>query len=148
MGTLKLAAVSSTIALLSWGCAASRTPGQGRLIGDCNYCVISEAATRGYSEQAATVLGRSFIILRENDPRLNRRVVRDKACIVSIHWRREFWSTSAWVDIETLGDGALVLRSQVRGGALWAGVDGGVAHALQDIAAARGAGPPLRPDVE
>lgn len=138
----------SVLALLIWGCAASRTPGEGGPIGDCNYCVISEAAMRGYSEEAATILGRSFIVVRENDPRLSRRVVRDKACIVSIRWRRGFFSNSAAVDVNTLDDGALILRSEARGGALWAGVDGAVADALRDIAAARGAGPPLRPDVE
>lgn len=124
-------------------CSASRSHYPSTTIDSCDYCVITEEKTYGYFDDAWAILGESFIMLEEDDPRLRLREVRQSACMASIDWSRGFWSTTAWVDVKDYETKADILQSYIRRGALYSGVHGDVIDVLKDVAAARAAGPPL-----
>jgi hypothetical protein len=140
-----LLALMASAAALS-ACSPSRHVYPGRPLGYYDYCVLGPNATPKYFVTAEATLAQSFVVLREGDPRVELPSVRQKACTVSIDWTRGFWGSSGWVDVKDYGSGTPVLRSHVRGGMLWMGIDGDVKDAIRDVAAARAAGPPLPPD--
>jgi hypothetical protein len=127
-------------------CSISRTTGPGRPIGTYDYVVVSRKDAGEYTERASSILNEAFVVLQENDPRLNDPLVRNKTCAVSIDRTRGFWSSSGTVEVTNYDSGAEILESQMRRGMVWAGSDADVIEALQDVAAARAAGPPIPPD--
>lgn len=128
------------------GCGVSRSTGPGKAIGYYDYSVLNPHMSYADFHTAQSMLGQSFAVLPDDDPRLELPNVRQKACMVSIDWRRGFWSSSAWAEVKDYGDGTHVLTSSVRGGMLWMGVKGDVSEVIRDVAAARAAGPALPPD--
>jgi hypothetical protein len=129
--------------LLAAGCSVVREVSPGRSIGSFDYCVVSPKDTGEYFDTASSILNQSFVVLRENDPRLIQPDVREKACAVSIQRTPGFWSSSGWVEVTNYESGAEVLTSHLRSGMVWTGSDADVVEALQDVAAARAAGPPV-----
>jgi hypothetical protein len=135
------------LALLSFGsaCAVRRETGPGRPIGTYDYAVLSQETAHRYYSTAESMLGQSFVVIDENDARLQLPQVRQKACTVAIDWAPGFWSTSGWVELKDYAHGAHVHTSQMRRGMFWAGAHADVVEAIHDVAAARAAGPPLPP---
>ena len=131
---------------LGSGCAVRRTPGPGKPIGHYDYAVLSEQTSHEYFRPASTILDRSFVVLDERDPRLESPSVRLKACNVAVDWSPGFWSTSGWVEVKDYTYGTPVLTSHMRRGMLWVGAHADVMDAINDVAAARAAGPPVPPE--
>jgi hypothetical protein len=131
------------VLVVASGCSAQRWHGPGRSIESYDYCVVRKDDTTDYFDQAVSTLGQSFVVLRENDPRLELARVRDKTCKVSVDWTRGFWSTTGWVDVTDYQTGNEVLTSQTRRGMLWTGADRDVMESIRDVAAARASGPPV-----
>jgi hypothetical protein len=125
------------------GCSAKRWHGDDRSIQSYDYCVVTEESANGYYDQAASILGQSFVVIGEHDPRLLRESIRDKTCKVSINWTRGFWTTTGWVEVTDYESGNDVLLSQTRRGMLWMGANGNVLESIHDIASARSEGPPI-----
>ena len=125
------------------GCAVRRTAGPGKPIGDYDYAVLSEQTSREYFRTASSILDRSFVVLNERDPRLESPSIRLKACTVAVDWAPGFWSTSGWVEVKDYAYGTPVLMSHMRRGMLWIGAHADVMEAIQDVAAARAAGPQI-----
>ncbi|MEO6028763.1 MAG: SHOCT domain-containing protein [Candidatus Binatia bacterium] len=128
------------------GCAVRRTHGPGKPIGNYDYAVLSEQTSHEYFRTASQALDRSFVVLDEHDRRLESPSVRLKACTVAVDWAPGFWSTSGWVEVKDYAHGTPVLTSHMRRGMLWIGAHADVMEAIQDVAAARAAGPELPPD--
>jgi hypothetical protein len=128
------------------GCAVKRTVGPGKPIGHYDYAVLSQETSHEYFRTASTILDRSFVVLDERDPRLESPSVRLKACTVAIDWSPGFWSTSGWVEVKDYAYGTPVLTSHMRRGMLWVGAHDDVMQAINDVAAARAAGPPVPPE--
>lgn len=141
-----LAALTLALLAIVPGCTISRTTGPGRPIGYYDYCVVSPQESREYFDTATRMLDQSFVVLHEDDPRLELPSVRQKACMVTVDWTPGFWSSSGWVEVKDYGNGTHVHTSQMRRGMLWIGAGPDVLDALRDVAAARAAGPPLPPD--
>jgi len=131
-----------TVALLP-GCSVVREVSPGRSITSFDYCVVNPKDTGEYFDAANSILNQSFVVLRENDPRLIQPDVRERACAVSIQRTPGFWSSSGWVQLTNYESGAEILTSHLRSGMVWTGSDADVMEALQDVAAARAAGPPV-----
>jgi hypothetical protein len=128
--------------LIEAGCSVRRDYGDGKPLGACTYCVLSEENAGDYYQTAKNILGRSFTVVDENDPLLESPQARRQACPVTIDWARGFWSTSGWVDVKDW-KGEPILRSSVRRGMFWAGAHGDVMESLNDVAAARAAEPSI-----
>ena len=141
-----LAVLALVLLAIVPGCTISRTAGPGRPIGYYDYCVVSPQQTREYFDTASRMLDQSFVVLHENDPRLELPNVRQKACMVTVDWTPGFWSSSGWVEVKDYGNGTHVHTSQMRRGMLWVGAGPDVLDALRDVVAARAAGPPLPAD--
>ena len=141
-----LACICLAALVVGAGCSVSRRTEPGRSIGDYDYCVVGEKLTHRYTDDATSILGQSFVILQDDDPRLKLAAIREKACLVSLEWSRGFWSSAAWVEIKDYEDRTTVLRSDVRGGMLYTGHEGDIQEVLADVAAARAAGPPIPAD--
>jgi len=141
-----LVCICSATLMFGAGCNVSRRTTPGRSIGDYDYCVVGEKLTHRYTDEAASILSPSFVVLQDDDPRLKSPAIREKACLVSLEWSRGFWSSAARVDIRDYEDRTTVQRSHVRGGMLYTGHEGDILKVLEDVAAARAAGPPLPPD--
>lgn len=139
--TVLLALVLS--AAMSSACAIHRETGPGRPLGTYDYAVLSQETAHRYYATAESALGQSFVVVDENDPRLQLPQVRQKACTVTIDWAPGFWSTSAWVELKDYAHGTHVHTSQMRRGMFWAGSHADVMDAIRDVAAARAAGPEL-----
>jgi hypothetical protein len=120
------------------GCAASRDLGEGRPITDYSYAVVGDEATDGWHAEAESVLAGSFILLPDDDPRLEQPNVIKNACVVVVNSHRGFWSTSASVEMQDFRTRRMIISSQVRGGGLYAGAHSDVLNALKDIAQAKG----------
>ncbi len=123
------------------GCGVSRTVGPGPPIGSCDYCVLGMPMSQEDAQRSESILAKSFVVLPSGDPRLDVSVIRDRTCVVSLDWRRGFWSSSEWVQVKDYQYGANVLTSRVRHGMFWSGVQGGLTKALHDVADARGSRP-------
>lgn len=136
----------ATIVVLGGGCAVRREIGPGRSIGQYDYAVLSPETSREYFQKASAILDQSFVVLTEEDPRLELPSVRQNACTVAVDWSPGFWSTSGWVEVKDYAHGTPVLTSQMRKGMLWTGANDDVMIAIRDVAAARAAGPPLPPN--
>jgi hypothetical protein len=134
------------LSLLLPGCTVHREAGRGRQLGSYDYCLVTQREAQGYFEDATTILNQSFVVLHEDDPRLNLARVHQKTCTVSIEGAHGFWSSSGWVDVRDLGTSEPVHTSHMRRGMFWAGTHDDVMEAIRDVAAARAAGPPLPPD--
>ena len=121
------------------GCGPRRTVGPGKPFAYYDYCVMSPGAMQGYDDYKMTeaALAPSCTILRPDDPRLEQPDVRQKACTISIDWRRGFWSSSAWVQVREFGTDAPILTTSVRGGMMWMGISGDVSDAIHDVASVR-----------
>jgi hypothetical protein len=133
-------------ALLLPGCTPSREAGRGKQLGTYNYCLVTQNGAQEYFYDATTILNQSFVVLHEDDPRLNVARIHQKTCTVSIDGARGFWSSSGWVDVRDLGTGEPVHTSHMRRGMFWAGTHDDVIDAIRDVADARAAGPPLPAD--
>ncbi len=143
---MMLLGICSAFTLLLSACTVSRIPGKGRQLGSYDYLLVSESETGEYFKAAAGILDQSFVVLYDDDPRLNVRSIHQKTCTVSIGWAPGFWSTSGWVDVKDLASGAPVHTSHMRRGGFWTGSHADVMEAIRDVAAARAAGPPLPAD--
>jgi hypothetical protein len=143
-----LAGICLATLLMGTGCSISRRTTPGRSIGDCTYAVVGEELTHRYTDEATSILSRSFVVLQDDDPRLGSPAVRQKACLVSLEWSRGFWSSSAWVEIKDHEDRTVIFKNHVRGGMMYAGYEGDILKVLSDVATERAAGPPLAPDAE
>ncbi len=143
---LLLLAVWYMLASLLPGCTVSREMEPGRQLGSYDYCLVSQREAQQYFHDATAILDRSFVVVHEDDPRLNVARIHQKTCTVSIDGNHGFWSSSGWVDVRDLGTGEPVHTSHMRRGMFWAGTHDDVIDAIRDVAAARAAGPPLPPD--
>jgi hypothetical protein len=131
------------------GCAVSRRTAPGRGLGDYDYCVVGEKYAHRYADEATTILSRSFIVVQNDDPRLESPVIRRKACVLSLEWSRGFWSSAAYAELTDFDNHSMIQRSRIRRGMFWAGHHGDILDVLEDVAAARAAaGPPVPTDVE
>ena len=128
------------------GCAVKRDVGPGRPLGEYDYAVLSRQSSQQYYDTAAQMLSQSFVVVDENDPRLELRSVRRKACLATVDYARGFWSTSAWVELKDYAHGTHVHTSHMRRGMLWVGAHEDVLEAIRDVAAARAAGPAIPPE--
>jgi hypothetical protein len=137
--------VLSTTILIGSGCAVKRVSGPGRPIGTYDYAVVSQQGSREYYRTAESMLGQSFVVLDENDPRLELPSVRQKACTVTVDWAPGFWSTSGWVELKDYAHDSHVHTSHMRRGMIWIGANADVLEAIRDVAAARAAGPEIPP---
>lgn len=139
-----ITAVSLTTMLLGGaGCAVKREVGPGRPLGEYDYAVLSRQSSKQYYDTAAQMLDQSFVVVDENDPRLELPSVRRKACIATVDYARGFWSTSGWVELKDYAHGTHVHTSFMRRGMLWSGAHEDVLVAIRDVAAARSAGPAI-----
>lgn len=136
----------STTLLAGTGCAVKRVSGPGRPIGTYDYAVLSQESSHEYYRTAETMLGQSFVVVDEADPRLESPSVRQKACTVTVGWSPGFWSTSGWVELKDYAHGTPVHTSHMRRGMIWVGANADVLDAIRDVAAARAAGPPVPPE--
>lgn len=134
-----------TVSALGTGCAVRRETGPGRPIGTYDYAVLSRETAHRYYSAAESTLGQAFVVVDENDPRLEWPQVRQKACTVTIDWAPGFWSTSGWVELKDYAHDTPVHTSHMRRGMFWVGAHDDVMDALRDVAAARAAGPELPP---
>ena len=130
------------------GCSARRYVYSDHAIESYDYAVIDERNSAGYIDEAERILGESFILIEENDPRLSLPAVRSKTCEVIVNWSRGFWSTTGWVEVADYESGDQVLITQTRRGVLWVGAEGDVLESLRDLASARAEGPPLPSEAE
>ena len=143
---MMLLAVCYAFSLLLPGCTVHREAGRGRQLGSYDYCLVTQREAQGYFEDATAMLNQSFVVLHEDDPRLNLARVHQKTCTVSIEGAHGFWSSSGWVDVRDLGTSEPVHTSHMRRGMFWAGTHDDVMDAIRDVAAARAAGPALPPE--
>ncbi len=128
------------------GCAVKREVGPGRSIVQYDYAVLSRETPNDYVQRATPILDKSFVVLTEDDPRLESQNVRQKACTMTIDGTRGFWSTSGWVEVQDYNHSTPVLTSHMRKGMLWVSPDEDVMIAVHDVAAARAAGPSIPPE--
>src|SRR5688572_5265471 len=96
----RAAALLVAIAVPVAGCAVSRTSGTGRPISQYDYAVMSQQGSHEYYRTASSMLDQVFVVVDENDPRLELPSVRQKACTVTVDWSPGFWSTSGWVELK------------------------------------------------
>ena len=143
--TSKLVLITTLATTVFAGCAVKRTTGPGRPLGSYDYAVMSRESSHEYYPTASSMLGQSFVVLDQNDERLELPSVRQKACTVSVGWSPGFWSTSGWVELKDYAHGTPVHTSHMRRGMFWVGANADVLEALRDVAAARAAGPELPP---
>lgn len=143
--TRKLVLITILATTVFAGCAVQRTTGPGRPLGTYDYAVMSRESSQEYYPTASSMLGQSFVVLDQNDQRLELPSVRQKACTVTVGWSPGFWSTSGWVELKDYAHGTPVHTSHMRRGMFWVGANADVLEALRDVAAARAAGPELPP---
>ncbi len=131
------------IAMLTTSCGPKRISGPGRILTDCDYLVVTEKHAHRFADEAAEVLDRSFVIVKDDDARLKSPLLSQKACLLQIEWSRGFWKSSATVDVKDYNNGALMHRSYKAGGFMYAGYSSDIMAALHDVAAARAEGRPV-----
>lgn len=131
------------LAALAASCGPKRTVGPGRMLTDCDYLVVTEKHAHRFADEAAEALDKSFVVVKDDDPRLNSPALKQKACLLQIEWSRGFWKSSATVDVKDYNNRALMHRSYVAGGMMYAGHSGDIREALADLAAARAEGGPV-----
>jgi hypothetical protein len=146
MRTPSVLILLATVLASGAGCAVKRDVGPGRSIEQYDYAVLTPQTSREYYEKASAILDQPFVVVTEEDPRLELPRVRQKACTVTVDWAPGFWSTSGWVEVKDYAHGTHVLTSHMRRGMLWTGANEDVMIAIRDVAAARAAGPPLPAD--
>ncbi len=133
----------TTATFAGTGCAVKRVSGPGRPIGTYDYAVMSRQSSHEYYTTAGSMLDQVFVVVDENDPRLELPSVRQKACTVTVDWAPGFWSTSGWVELKDYAHDTHVHTSHMRQGMLWTGANADVLVAIRDVVAARAAGPEL-----
>jgi hypothetical protein len=131
------------LALAASSCGPKRISGPGRIITDCDYLVVTEKHAHRFADEAEEVLSKSFVVITDDDVRLKSPALKQKACLLSIEWSRGFWKSSATVEVKDYSNRALMHRSYVAGGMLYAGYSGDIMEALEDVAAARAEGGPV-----
>ena len=144
--SLTLVCLCSLTLVIAAGCTVSRRTGPGRPIIDYDYCVVGEKTVYRFLPDAKRILDRSFVVLEDDDPRLASANIRQKACMLSLHWSRGFWSSAASAEVKDYEDQTTIQRSHMRRGMFYAGYHGDVLDVLEDVAVARAAGPPVPPD--
>src|SRR6266404_1830902 len=88
------------VSLVAAGCSARRDIEPDKPIGMYDYCVVSEKDTHEYFDRATSILDKSFVVLKENDPRLVDQSIRQRTAVVFVDWSPGFWSTSGWVELK------------------------------------------------
>lgn len=146
MHTTSVLILLATVVGFGPGCAVRREVGPGRPIVQYDYAVLSRETPNDYVQRATPILNTSFVVLTEDDPRLELTNVQQKTCTMTIDGTRGFWSTSGWVEVQDYNHSTPVLTSHMRKGMLWVSPDEDVMIAVHDVAAARAAGPPAPPD--
>jgi hypothetical protein len=91
--------VLCAVAVLSSSCAPTRVVGPGRAITDCNYCVVTEKHAHRFADPATEILDKAFVVVKDDDVRLQNPAVKQNACLLQIEWSRGFWKSSAILEI-------------------------------------------------